>query len=41
MIEAYILWLFSFTRYKVERWEGTVLTVIFLAYLSWLLYQVV
>ena len=36
-----ILWLFSFTKFKVERWEGTVLTVIFLAYLSWLLYQVV
>ena len=36
-----ILWLFSFTKFKVERWEGGVLTVIFLAYLSWLLYQVV
>ena len=36
-----ILWLFSFTKFKVERWEGGVLTAIFLAYLSWLLYQVV
>ena len=36
-----ILGLFSFTKFKVERWEGGVLTVIFLAYLSWLLYQVV
>ena len=29
-----LLWYFSFTRYKVERWEGAVLTLFFLAYLT-------
>lgn len=36
-----LLWLFSFTKYKVERWEGAVLTLIFLGYMSWLVYQAV
>lgn len=31
------VWLFSFTRYTVERWEGAVLTVSFLVYLGYLL----
>lgn len=35
------VWLFSFTRYTVERWEGAVLTVSFLAYLGYLLSNVI
>ncbi len=33
-----ILWLFTYTKYKVERWEGAVLTAILLAYMGWLIY---
>lgn len=40
LISAVLLWLFSFTRYKVERWEGGVLVLVFAAYLSWLLYNI-
>ena len=32
-----LVWLFSFTRYTVERWEGTVLVLGYGAYLAWLL----
>ena len=35
------LWLFSYTRLRIERWEGGVLLVVFLGYLGWLLYQAV
>lgn len=35
-LSAGLLWLFSFTRYKVERWEGGVLALIFVAYITWL-----
>lgn len=31
------LWLFSYTKYKVERWEGAVLALMFVAYMAWLL----
>lgn len=34
-----LLWLFSFTKYKLERWEGIVLTLIFIAYMVWLIYN--
>lgn len=34
-----MLWLFSFTKYKVERWEGAALVVVFAAYLTWLISQ--
>lgn len=33
-----LIWLFSFTKYTVARWEGGVLMVLFALYLSWLLY---
>ena len=33
----FLVWLFSFTRYTVERWEGVVLVGGYLAYLAWLL----
>lgn len=35
-LSAGLLWLFSFTRYKVERWEGGVLAAVFVAYITWL-----
>lgn len=31
-----LVWLFSYTRFKVERWEGTLLSLVFLTYLTWL-----
>ena len=33
-------WLFCFTKYTVARWEGWLLTLIFVAYMGWLLWQV-
>lgn len=35
------LWLFSYTRLRIERWEGGALLTVFLGYLGWLLYQTV
>lgn len=35
-----LLWLFCFTKYTVARWEGWLLTLIFGAYMGWLLWQV-
>lgn len=35
-----LVWLFSFTRYTVERWEGAVLVLGYGAYLAWLLSNV-
>lgn len=33
VISMMLLWLFSFTKYRVERWEGAVLTIVFVAYM--------
>lgn len=38
LLSISLLWLFSFTKYKVERWEGAVLLAIFSGYMSWLIY---
>ena len=40
-ISMVMLWLFSFTKFKVERWEGTALTLVFAIYMGWLLSQVI
>lgn len=32
-----LLWLFSFTKYRIERWEGVVLTLIFIGYMAFLI----
>ena len=32
-----MLWLFSFTKLNIERWEGAVLFAIFIAYMVYLL----
>ena len=36
VISMILLWLFSYTKYTLSRWEGAVLTVVFLGYISWL-----
>jgi len=36
-----LVWLFSRTKYTVERWEGAVLVIGYLVYLCWLLSSVV
>jgi cation:H+ antiporter len=35
-----LVWLFSYTRYTVERWEGVLLVIGYLVYLAWLLSNV-
>ena len=37
VVSMVLLWLFSFTKYRIQRWEGVVLTVVFVGYLSWLI----
>ena len=37
LLSVTFVWLFAFTRFKVERWEGFVLLVGYLAYLAWLI----
>ena len=39
LLSVVLVWLFSFTRFTVERWEGAVLTGGYLVYLGWLLYN--
>ncbi len=36
-----LLWLFSYTKYTVTRWEGAVLTALYVAYVGWLVYKVI
>lgn len=40
LVSVVLLWGFSFTRYKVERWEGAVLTAGYMVYLVWLLHNI-
>lgn len=37
LLSVSFVWMFCFTRLKVERWEGAVLLVGYLAYLIWLI----
>jgi cation:H+ antiporter len=37
LISVALVWLFSFTRYTVERWEGAALVGGYLVYLVWLI----
>lgn len=41
VLSMLLLWLFSFTRYRIERWEGLVLVALFVGYMSWLIAGVV
>ena len=36
VISMILLWLFSITKYRIERWEGVLLAAIFIGYISWL-----
>ena len=36
-----LLWIFSFTKYTVARWEGGLLVALFLAYMAWLVMHAV
>lgn len=36
-----LMWFFCRTTYKVKHWEGAVLTIIYLAYLTWLIMNAV
>lgn len=40
VVSMVLLWLFSFTKYRIQRWEGVVLTAVFVGYLSWLIVNV-
>ena len=40
LLSVALVWLFSRTRYTVERWEGALLVAGYLVYLGWLLYNV-
>ena len=37
LLSVTLVWLFSFTRYTVERWEGALLVGGYLVYLGWLI----
>lgn len=37
LLSVFLVWLFSRTRYTVERWEGALLLAGYLAYLVWLI----
>ena len=37
LLSVALVWLFSFTKFTVERWEGALLVVGYLAYLGWLI----
>lgn len=37
VISIILIWLFSFTKYKIERWEGAILAAVFVGYIYSLL----
>ena len=37
LLSVVLVWLFSRTRYTVERWEGALLVVGYLVYLAYLI----
>ena len=39
LLSILLVWGFSYTKYTVARWEGTFLTLVFLTYIGWLLYN--
>ena len=40
MLSIVLLWLFSFTKYEVERWEGFAMLILFAGYMVYLVYTV-
>lgn len=41
LLSIVLLWMFSFTKYTVARWEGGLLVALFFAYMTWLVIHVV
>ncbi|MEE3385163.1 MAG: calcium/sodium antiporter [Prevotella sp.] len=41
LVSVLLLWLFSFTKYTVARWEGAALVILFLGYMTWLVMQAI
>ena len=39
LLSVVLLWLMSYTKYTLERWEGALLAALFLAYMSWLVHS--
>ena len=39
VVSMILLWLFSFTKYRIERWEGAILSILFIGYIIYLMYQ--
>ena len=37
VISMIMIWLFSFTKYTIERWEGIILSLVFVAYMGFLI----
>ena len=37
IVSMILLWLFSFTKYTIQRWEGAVLVVVFMGYMAHLI----
>ena len=37
VVSMVMLWLFSYTKLRIERWEGLVLIVVFVGYMTWLI----
>ena len=34
-----LLWCFSATKFRLDRWEGVTLLIVFAGYMSWLIYS--
>lgn len=41
VLSIVLLWVFSYTRLRIDRWEGLVLAAAFLGYIAWLIAQTV
>ena len=40
LLSMILFWLFSYTKLRIDRWEGCLLIVVFLVYIAWLLVNV-
>ena len=40
VVSMILLWLFSFTKYRIERWEGAILSILFIGYIVYLILQI-
>lgn len=40
VVSMILLWLFSFTKYRIERWEGAILSILFIGYIIYLILQI-